>query len=285
MKKKFTSGHVAENDDDAVPTGSSPFHLKPQETSSSHISIHDPPPLSPKPCPGVLSGFQPPDPTLNTSIEPDFDVVLPPPACRTMFLRTVSRAVPRSTAATRAAPTAVNTLQTRAASDHAIPNPTLANIEKRWEVMPPQEQAELWMQLRDRMKVDWHQMTLQEKKAASPFDYPEASEVIYLGMALDPSNLHNSYYIAFGAHGPRAQAPKGEGLRVFFKVAQLTAVSVAIFYGIHSFAGKQPGTMSKEWQEASNEYALKEKINPIHGISKEGYEGKGFVQSPPAEKS
>jgi hypothetical protein len=31
--------------------------------------------------------------------------------------------------------------------------------------MPPQEQAELWMQLRDRMKVDWHELTLQEKKA------------------------------------------------------------------------------------------------------------------------
>lgn len=31
--------------------------------------------------------------------------------------------------------------------------------------MPPQEQAELWMQLRDRMKVDWQEMTLQEKKA------------------------------------------------------------------------------------------------------------------------
>lgn len=55
--------------------------------------------------------------------------------------------------------------QTRAASDHAISNPTLAGIEKRWEEMPPQEQAELWMQLRDRMKVDWHQLTLQEKKA------------------------------------------------------------------------------------------------------------------------
>ncbi|KAJ5457700.1 hypothetical protein N7475_009088 [Penicillium sp. IBT 31633x] len=177
-----------------------------------------------------------------------------------MFLRTVSRAVPRSTAAIRAAPTAsVNALQTRASSDHAIPNPTLANIEKRWEGMPPQEQAELWMQLRDRMKVDWHKMTLQEKKAA--------------------------YYIAFGAHGPRAQAPKGEGWRVFAKVTQLTLASVAIFYAIHAFAGKQPATMSKEWQEASNEYALREKINPIHGISKEGYEGKGFVQSPPAEKS
>jgi cytochrome c oxidase subunit 4 len=28
-----------------------------------------------------------------------------------------------------------------------------------------------------------------------------------------------------------------------------------------------------------------EKINPIYGISAEGYEGKGFVQSPPLEKS
>lgn len=31
--------------------------------------------------------------------------------------------------------------------------------------MPPQEQAELWMALRDRMKADWHELTLQEKKA------------------------------------------------------------------------------------------------------------------------
>ena len=49
-------------------------------------------------------------------------------------------------------------------SMHAIANPTLAGIEKRWEEMPPQKQAELWMLLRDRMKVDWHEMTLQEKK-------------------------------------------------------------------------------------------------------------------------
>lgn len=31
--------------------------------------------------------------------------------------------------------------------------------------MPPQEQADLWMALRDRMKVDWNEMTMQEKKA------------------------------------------------------------------------------------------------------------------------
>jgi cytochrome c oxidase subunit 4 len=53
--------------------------------------------------------------------------------------------------------------QTRQA--HAISNPTLANIEKRWEAMPPQEQADLWMALRDRMSADWNELTLQEKKA------------------------------------------------------------------------------------------------------------------------
>ena len=55
--------------------------------------------------------------------------------------------------------------QTRSAADHAISNPVLAQIEKRWEEMPPQEQADLWMALRDRMKNDWHDLTLQERKA------------------------------------------------------------------------------------------------------------------------
>ncbi len=53
----------------------------------------------------------------------------------------------------------------RAASTHAISNPTLANIEKRWEGLPLQEQADLWMALRDRMKGSWKELTLQEKKA------------------------------------------------------------------------------------------------------------------------
>jgi len=75
---------------------------------------------------------------------------------RTSMLRTTGTAA----AALRSS---VRATQTRRA--HAISNPTLANIEKRWEAMPPQEQADLWMALRDRMKVDWTEMTLQEKKA------------------------------------------------------------------------------------------------------------------------
>lgn len=53
----------------------------------------------------------------------------------------------------------------RAASTQALSNPSLANIEKRWESMPMQEQAELWMALRDRMKGSWTELTLAEKKA------------------------------------------------------------------------------------------------------------------------
>ena len=59
----------------------------------------------------------------------------------------------------------VRTQIRKATTAHAISNPTLADIEKRWEGMPPQEQAELWMNLRDRMKINWAELTLQEKKA------------------------------------------------------------------------------------------------------------------------
>ncbi|KAK2732322.1 Cytochrome c oxidase subunit 5A [Onygenales sp. PD_40] len=154
---------------------------------------------------------------------------------------------------------AVRSQQARSmATEHAIANPTLAGIEKRWEAMPPQEQAELWMQLRDRMKVDWHEMTMQEKKAA--------------------------YWIAFGPHGPRAETPKGEGLKILIQVVKYVLISAGVFYSTRLVANPAPRTMTKEWQEATNEYALKEKLDPITGISSEGYVGKGFVQSAPEKK-
>lgn len=65
-----------------------------------------------------------------------------------------------------------------------------------------------------------------------------------------------AYWIAFGPHGPRAEPPKGEGWKIAMKTAQLTLVSVVIFYVIHLFAKPPPRTMTKEWQEATNEYAL-----------------------------
>jgi cytochrome c oxidase subunit 4 len=63
----------------------------------------------------------------------------------------------------RSVPAAVS----RASSTQALSNPTLKNIEKRWEGMPLQEQADLWMALRDRMKGNWNELTLQEKRAGT----------------------------------------------------------------------------------------------------------------------
>jgi hypothetical protein len=74
-------------------------------------------------------------------------------------------AVVRNALVRASRPSATAALGYRAASTHAISNPTLANIEKRWEGMPMQEQAELWMALRDRMKGSWKELTIQEKKA------------------------------------------------------------------------------------------------------------------------
>ncbi|KAL0940653.1 Cytochrome c oxidase polypeptide 5, mitochondrial [Colletotrichum truncatum] len=155
----------------------------------------------------------------------------------------------------RAASAAQQSVIRRAATTHAISNPTLANIEKRWEGMPLQEQAELWMALRDRMKGPWSELTLNEKKAA--------------------------YWIAFGPHGPRAGPAPGENSRVFWGVIASIAASLALFGTARLFAGPPPDTMTKEYQEASNEFLKNQKSDPITGISSEGYSGKGMVQSPP----
>lgn len=145
--------------------------------------------------------------------------------------------------------------QRRHAIAHAISNPTLASIEKRWEIMPPQEQAELWMALRDRMKTDWHELTMQEKKAA--------------------------YWIAFGPHGPRALPPPGEGKMVFGYTMLGIGISAVIFWLIRLMARPAPSTMNKEYQEATNEYLRSQRVEPITGLSSEGYTGKGQVQSKP----
>ena len=92
------------------------------------------------------------------------------------MLRALPRATQSSLMTTRSALRSSSALLTSArctaagqqhgyATAHAISNPTLAGIEKRWETMPPEEQANLWMALRDRMKNDWHELTLQERKA------------------------------------------------------------------------------------------------------------------------
>ena len=94
-------------------------------------------------------------------------------SARQSITNTVRVAMPQTMAVRAASMTATPPVN-GAASDslssegepiRTISNPTLANIEKRWEGMPLQEQADLWMALRDRMQGSWHDLTVQEKKA------------------------------------------------------------------------------------------------------------------------
>lgn len=119
--------------------------------------------------------------------------------------------------------------------------------------MPPNEQADLWMSLRDRMKGSWGELTLQEKKA--------------------------SYWIAFGAHGPRAVPPPDENKKVLYYTLIGLAASFALFYSTRLVARPSPRTMNQEWQEQTNEYLKEQKVEPLTGYASPDYKGKGAVQN------
>jgi Cytochrome c oxidase subunit IV len=63
-----------------------------------------------------------------------------------------------------------------------------------------------------------------------------------------------AYYIAFGPHGPRALPPPGEGMKVFGYTVIGLLVSFGLFSFVHMMARPPPATMTKEYQEMTNEY-------------------------------
>ncbi|KDR69311.1 hypothetical protein GALMADRAFT_256153 [Galerina marginata CBS 339.88] len=143
--------------------------------------------------------------------------------------------------------TATSTSSTRVAP---IP---LSNIEAQWAKMSADEKVSVHEQLEVVQQKDWKELSLDEKKAA--------------------------YYVAFGPHGPRTPSSQpGDTFKIAAATTLLVGAAGVLFYTLHHFAAPPPKTLTKEWQEASNERALEMKINPITGISSEGYKGKGFVQ-------
>ncbi|KAI7375483.1 hypothetical protein KC328_g15415, partial [Hortaea werneckii] len=93
-----------------------------------------------------------------------------------------------------------------------------------------------------------------------------------------------AYWVAFGPHGPRALPPPGENWKVFRLTMYGVLASLAIFLATRSFARGPPRTMTKEYQEATNEYMKEHNIEPITGVSSEGYVGKGQVQTDRSSK-
>jgi len=128
----------------------------------------------------------------------------------------------------------------------------LSNVEAQWEKMNKDEQSLVHEQLEKLQEKDWKTLSLDEKKAA--------------------------YYVAFGPHGPRAPLhPPGSVLKIFLGTFGLVGLTGVLYWVIRQFAQPPPRTITKEWEEASNERAIAQKMDPITGIASEGYSGKGFV--------
>ncbi|KAI0797527.1 cytochrome c oxidase subunit IV [Abortiporus biennis] len=132
----------------------------------------------------------------------------------------------------------------------AIP---LSNVEAQWEQLSPEEQLTVHQQLEELQKKDWKALSIEEKKAA--------------------------YYVAFGPHGPRTPTHKpGSTLKIFSAVAAAVGVTAALYFSIRSTAPPPPKTINKEWEEAMNQRAIEQKMDPISGIGAADYKGPGFVQ-------
>ncbi|CCJ31235.1 unnamed protein product [Pneumocystis jirovecii] len=135
-----------------------------------------------------------------------------------------------------------------------LSKPLLLDLEKRWDNMSPDEQMDIQRQLNERQRGPWSELSMEEKKAAS-----------------------TAYFIAFGPYGSRSIIhPPGFFKKVALGTLSMLAISGVLFYCIRSFAEPPPPTMTKEWQEASNELLKSQNIEPITGVSSEGYTGKGM---------
>ncbi|KAI0047492.1 cytochrome c oxidase subunit IV [Auriscalpium vulgare] len=163
-------------------------------------------------------------------------------------MRPVALRIARRTFATAVHPHPVASSSSAAS---AIP---LSNVEAQWEKLASDEQLAVHQQLEELQKKDWKTLSLAEKKAA--------------------------YYVAFGPHGPRTPInPPGTSTKVILGVLGLIGAAGATYAGMRSLAAPPPKTLTREWEEAANERAKELKLNPITGVSSEGYTGKGFVQS------
>ncbi|KDQ16214.1 hypothetical protein BOTBODRAFT_173126 [Botryobasidium botryosum FD-172 SS1] len=128
----------------------------------------------------------------------------------------------------------------------------LSNVEAQWKHLSSEEQLDVHRQLEVLQKKDWKELSADEKRAA--------------------------YYVAFGPHGPRAPDPtSGSALQIVLGTVGLVAVGGLVFGLVRSAAPPPPKTITKEWQEAATERGREQKLNPITGLSSEGYKGTGFV--------
>ncbi|KAI3628157.1 Cytochrome c oxidase subunit 5B, mitochondrial [Malassezia furfur] len=128
----------------------------------------------------------------------------------------------------------------------------LPNIESHWAKLSNEQQYSVYKQLEEIQRKDWHDLTINEQKGA--------------------------YFVAYGPYGPRkAVSPPGQMGRVALGTAITIGLGVSLFALVRYNAPAAPKTMTKEYKEKENERAKEHNMNPIYGISSEGYKGKGFL--------
>jgi cytochrome c oxidase subunit 4 len=115
-------------------------------------------------------------------------------------------------------------------------------LEKRWEDLPSVDQEEIVSKLAKRQELNWNELTVDEKKAA--------------------------WFISYGSWGPRRPVhAKGDAGKIATGVFVGLGVSLAIFLAIRSAAPAPPKTLSREWQDQSDEYLKSKNANPFSGYS------------------
>ncbi|KAJ2472793.1 cytochrome c oxidase, partial [Coemansia sp. RSA 2131] len=128
------------------------------------------------------------------------------------------------------------------------PNPVLAHAEQTFGKLPETTMREEVTRLSEIMKADWLKVSIEDKRAI--------------------------FYATYGEHSRRRVRGKpGDAWKVFFGVVGTIAVSLTISTIVRKSVPK-PRTMTREWQEATNKLAIERNLNPISGISSEGYKGK-----------
>ncbi|GAA5866985.1 hypothetical protein JCM3774_003746 [Rhodotorula dairenensis] len=144
----------------------------------------------------------------------------------------------RATAAPRFALAARNASTSAPAT---TPAPvSLGNIEASWKSLTPTEQEQTFKHLEELQKKDWKELSLDEKKAA--------------------------YYVAFGPHGPR-EPIQADGGKTFVGVTAAVAVAGLIFYFVRKGGKETPATLTREWQEATDERLREQRSDPFTGAS------------------
>ncbi|KAI9230574.1 MAG: cytochrome c oxidase subunit V [Piptocephalis tieghemiana] len=158
--------------------------------------------------------------------------------------------------ALRKATTTVAARSLRCASTTAAPSvaiPSFTDLQAAWPTLEASKRSVISKTLDERMEGDWREMSLDEKKSA--------------------------FYVSYGPHGPRTPRKDAPASKVLAGVAAVTLTTGVLFYTIRQYGQETPETMTREWQEKTNELMHEQKNNPITGMTSEGYSGKGMIQS------